>query len=410
MKKVLCLVLALVVCVIFCACAKENEIVTGEVQKDVDKVTDIENNDNKENNQNTDVNDNQNQEQNNNEVSDDVVTYESSPLDYITAFGAHVLENDPESKQIASDFVKALIEGDGQTLANLTCGKPEQYDVISANITDYSIIPFGYTDEQSEQFANEGKHIIDDKYIVRLTVESYAENESTSRLFGDKKTPCFLMTANVYGDALTGAYVTEFIPLGNAEDIGSDLCLYTVVESNMDYLIKEFVAIYSRNIQEGKNYASEFDFSDSSHFITHVMANMGNHPPFSKNQINDFISKTFSENVGLSQKTLVSNWANLEYAVENMQYDYDRLHNDADYEAFGCSYAHGGSNAMYTVESVENTSDGTVVVVNTYADHAKLVVSSRYEMYFENDNEEEPVLVSVNRKNVTDFETLYASI
>lgn len=405
MKKILCLIAVIVFCMAFCSCTKDDEIITGEVQNDIDNVIDVQTNKDTQNQETQ--NDNPDDE---NKITENTEQPESQPLDYITAFGAHVLENDPETKQIATDFVKALIEGDGQTLANLTCGKPEQYDVISANITDYSIVPFGFTDEQAEQFANEGKHIVDDKYIVRLTLESYVENESTLRLFGNKKTPCFLMTVNVYGDALTGAYVTEFTPLADAKSIQSDITLYSTVESNRDYLIEEFVAIYSRNIQEGKNYADEFDFSDSSHFITHVMANTGKHPPFSKNQINEFIYQTFSQNAGVTQQTLASRWANLEYAMENMQYDYDRLYNDADYEAFGCSYAHGGSNAMYTVESVENTSDGSTIVVNTYADHAKLVISSKYEFYFENDSEQSPLLAMVNRINVTEFETLYASI
>ncbi len=392
MKKIFSICLVLLVFLFISSCVKTNNFITGEVLSDIDKIGNTQHK--SENEQNYGSDESVKEQETGTQPENQNNSF-NEPLDFVRFFGGHVLEEAPSTKDYAVQFVEAIISNDTVVLAELLDGDAENYSELSAEISDYSIVPLGFTDEQLQAFSSAGTPVIYDQYIVKLVVESFDKSSINFHLFGDGngKEKFYLLSAAT-DQGVSSAVIYGFVPLNSPEKLDKSLVLCPIEKTKLERFIHEFVSLCPDLLENGKNYASDFDFSDKKHFITHIY---GEYPPLSENQINTFIKKTFLGNRGVDTSKLIEVWI---WSLLEIS-DYSALYDDKDIKAYGCSYAHGGTTIEHAIISSGGEKDSFWVQVQTFADWAHIIPCSNYVFYFEG-TEEEPTLIMVDVSIIND--------
>lgn len=372
MKKRL-FILAVLVCLVLCACSVSNEDMTGDVKNDTNGPIDT---DTKDNTDNTPVDD---EPDNNGDEEIDAID-EMTIADYIDELVAYQTDNSPQS--VAFEFCDAIMLWDKQKIAEFTQGNPEYYDFIDEmDISSYNLCSFDFSDEVKFEMSNRGIYNgYNDKYFVEFDVES-----STVDGFSVGKCIYYL---ELNKDEALGNVVEYFMPADNA------LKMYSYDESTQGTFnfISEMLAESSLKLEDGRNYPDSFDFTRHAHLITHLMADSGyyaSQPPYSLNEINDFISNTFDGNSGIELR----DGRDIEYWLF-----YDAEIDDTDIneqEIFGCSFAHGGTTVIHTVDDVVYDGNSADYYVTVYADYAHLAMARKLVFTFEEIEGEMPKLTMI---------------
>lgn len=396
MKKIIYFLLALCM-IMLCCCSKkeisDNENVkgdSGDITENVpgnDEQTDLEKNENSE----TEKAETNREEQNIPSCVEDVDAV-------IEKLGA-VKGNGGEFLADADVFSKYLQMRQFDSVALRTGGKEEYYDFLSdVEIESYKIYPIEFTNEVIESKAEEGFYLAgEDMYLAEYNV-----TKGDGEYFKDGKN-IYLM---IFGyDAIAPGVLRAFVPYEQAEEY-----LYYNVNKYSDYdsyFIREFTALYGNYLSDGKNHPDSFDFNDSVHLITHLMARSGKYnemPPYTLDEIEEFIKDSFDGNKGLEFNDArdYEKWMSF-YPLPEDETGEGRL--------YGCAYAHGGTTAEYSVVSEEWENKYTkTVTVQLYSDYSKFAKAKQLVLTFEIIEDELPKLVLVMQNNNTGHETAIVSV
>lgn len=301
----------------------------------------------------------------------------------------------------ADVFSKCLQMKRLETVAHFTGGNPEYYDFLNnVEIESYKIYPVEFPSEVAEQKAQQGIYLAgEDMYLVEYDV-----TKGDGEYFSDGKN-IYLMIFG-YDPAAPGS-LRAFVPCEQAnKHLFFDVNEYSEFEN---YFIKEFSSLYGGMLSDGKNYPDSFDFNESVHLITHLMARSGKYnemPPYTLDEIDSFIKECFDGNKGLTftEYRDYKRWISM-YPLPEA----DIFGEDARF--FGCAYAHGGTTVENSIISEEWKNKYTkTVTIQLYADYSKFAKAKQLEYTFEITENELPKLVLVMQNNNTGHEAAVVSV
>lgn len=391
-------ILTVVCLILFCACTKEKEnAITGDVKQDIEKdtVTLPETS-----------GDEQLPEVDIPEV--DVENEEPAPSetepktvgDYISEFGAYS-SSGGEYTEDADIFAEAIKSANKVIVAEYTGGFDEYYSFLDhIKINSYSIYPFDFSQEQVDKVLENSELYYNhyDYYLVDFDVavgdgEHFKEGSNLYMMaFGQ--------------DPIAGGPLSEFVPAEKALDF-----IFQSMKKDLGYnyyFIREFLALYRGELFEGKNYPESFDFTDSVHLITHLMTRCSKYreyPPYSMDEINEFISLSFDANQGLNltEARDFENWmTGASYAVTDEDRENDRL--------YGCSWGHGGTTAEHSFDSIEYDGENTKYSLTLYADYAHFAKSKTITVTLEEKEGTLPKMTLLTVESDTGRPIAYVSV
>lgn len=287
-----------------------------------------------------------------------------------------IITDGGEYRDEAWDFAEALKTANKMIVAEFTGGFPEYYSFLeSIRIDEYEIVPFRISDEKISEVLSDTNIYFNeyDLYLANFKV-SVGDGEYFSH--GDNT---YLLAFGQ--EPMAGGILAEFVPFERALD-----CLFVNWQKDSEYenfFIKEFLSLYRGELYEGKNYPEAFDFKNCVHLVTHLMARSGiyrEYPPYSMEEINDFLTSSFDGNAGLSliDERDFENWmAGAVYSVTDEDRESERL--------YGCSLAHGGTTAEHTIDKVEYDGDNVKsVYISLYADYSHFIKAKNVILTVEN--------------------------
>ncbi len=360
LKKLLCLALAVCLVLLSACTVKKDDGITGDVKDKNDaSLVDTKDDDTPDEKTTDDVDDKS-------ETSEDDKKDEAISIEQLVAELGCVMSDGGEYKEQAVMLCQAVVDKDAGAFAEFTMGKREYYDFLNkAEISSYTLYPFEYTDEKlSEMNENHLYPVAYDNYLVEFDV-------------GESECEEFKVGKNLYYfglelNPISGNLISAFVPYDKAEESMTE----TYDTDFAAYFIDEFSAFYLKKLYDGRNYPDSFDFSESSHLITHLMARSGvyGEPPYTFNEVNEFITETFDGNEGLSLSEISANsWtsAGIVYPSD----DPERI--------YGCSWGHGGTSAEHEVTGIEEDGNRSIYTVQFYADYSKLAKALCVDFYFD---------------------------
>ena len=384
MKKLFCVVLAMCLAGLVSCTVKQDDTITGDVKKDNEILSlDDQRKENDKNDSNENSIGNEASETQNKTVT---------PEELVRNLGCEISDGGAYYNDAVS-FAEAIKEKDTLTSASYTGGKRENYDFVDGvTITDYTLYPFAFSEEKlakmNENYIYPGA---EDNYLVGFDVE-----HSTSDEFDDGKTVYYM---GFEMNPLSGNLLSVFVPAEDAKD-------FAFVTYNQEYtelFIKEFASLYFGKLEEGRNYPDSFDFSDSSHLITHLMARSGvyGEPPYTFEEVNGFIAECFDGNDGLSLSQMNTNgWTSAGVVYPND--DPDRI--------YGCSWGHGGMSVEHKIVETESDGNRQIYTVELYADYAKFAKACTLVYHFDVVENELPLLIMVELRDNTGREIAVLSV
>lgn len=287
----------------------------------------------------------------------------------INSVGGIKCENG-ETYEAALEICTALIEKDYNKLSEFTMGIPEYYSFLDEiEFSGFEIFPFAFTEEKKQSILDSGKYpVYGETYLAVFGVDS-GENEYFKN--GEN-----LFYLSVYYGGYYEMEVT-FAPFEQIEELISEGSEY------VEYFIDEFISLNSSMINDGTNLAESFDFSDNPHLITHLMVKSGLYnmnPPFSLDEINDYIARAFAKNKGISLESAELRWKHSLYESDDPN------------QKYGCSYAHGGSATELTILDVRRDGGNMEVDVQIYCDFAHFAKAVKLTFVFSNADDVIPQL------------------
>lgn len=363
MKKTLCLALALLLLVL-CSCSvKRDEGITGDVKdsENAESIDDAVADDGKDNGEEE------------KEIADENKEPElDGEIFYVAKTLANLGCKESDGGDYYEDAVslcEAVKNADKETFAQYTLGKGEYYGFLDdVKISSYTIYPFEFTDETLSSMNEKGIYpAAGDNYLVMFDVSESACDE-----FKEGKN--FYWIGLDMEDAIAGNKLYGFMPIEKARE-------RLTVSYNEDYaghFIDEFSSLYFRNgnISVGRNYPDTFDFSDSSHLITHLMARspVYGDPPYTLDEVNEFITSSFDGNEGLKMSEMeLFSWTSAGKVYES----------DDPERVYGCSWGHGGTSAEHRIVSVEDDGGRCVYTVEYFADYSNVALAKCADFYFD---------------------------
>lgn len=307
----------------------------------------------------------------------------SNPVeDAASAMGAEIVTEKGDFFDDANSFLYSLMDKDYATLCSFTGGEEKAYNFLDAvDIIDFELYPLKFADEKLSVLENKG--IYPDFETCCLANILVKSSDSDAFVAGD----------NYYFLGFTESSPIEyelcaFVPYDKVET-------YAFTDTNSDAVttfIREFVSLYGENLTAGRNYPDSFDFSSSSHLVTHLMAENGyGFPPYSLDVINEFISCCFDSAPLLGYDDVNSDeWL---YPVYTDAPDGDKL--------YGCSYAHGGYTVEHTVTAIETDGEDVTCEVEVFADYSHFAMAFKLRMNFVCREGEPPMLMMVSVNDVS---------
>lgn len=319
-------------------------------------------------------------EENTQEVPEEVLT-PSAFIEKIEAFpseGGMYYED-------AVRFCEAIVSKDKAAFTEFTFGNDEYYDFLDrADISSYTLYPFEFSQQKIDEYTAANLYLAtQDNYIVEFDVTDSGCDEF-------KAGKC----AYYFGlemDPVAGNMLQVFVPIEKAEE-------KVTVSYDMSYtqmFIKEFTALYLGGLEDGRNYADSFDFSDCTHLITHLMARspVYGDPPYTLDEVNEFISDSFEGHAGISISNInYSAWTTAGTLYGNSG-DPDRI--------FGCSWGHGGTTVVHDIVKIETDGDRKTITVKTYADFSKVAEAYTLVFHFDGADDDYPCLTMIEKKDDT---------
>ncbi len=380
MKKTLFTVLTLLVCILtFSSCiARIDKEITGDIITDIEKIDVIEKAPDE--NIQTPINDKQDEEK-----FEPVKENEIDALGFIQSLGANVRNEENECDEGALSFLQALKDKDTDTLSELVYATDGAMDFVKyMTVSEYVLVPFEFSQEIIDEKTKDGSFYYDSEcfhYAVTLNISAIPEDVSTPFENGES-----LWYLQVIPYSFIGNYVTAFVKSDRAED-----CIFVSSESDAVLEMIDEISVSSifSQLEEGKNNACDFDFKSDRclHPVTHMMAYItGEYPPYSLNEINDFLAKTFDNNAGIDASCIVS-WSGTYEMSENIDYSDTSVFTDFDKKILGCSYAHGGASLQYSILKDEKNGTERTVTVEYYSDFAHFGVSKICVFHFDESGE-----------------------
>jgi hypothetical protein len=112
----------------------------------------------------------------------------------------------------------------------------------------------------------------------------------------------------------------------------------------------------------------------------------GDYPPYSLNEINDFLAKVFDNNAGIDE-SCIPMWSTSHQMSQNIDLSDPATYSDYDRKMLGCGYFHGGASLQSSILSDEKNGTERTVTVEYYADFAHFVPSRRCIYYFDESGE-----------------------
>lgn len=400
MKKVLCFVLALCVFAL-CSCSSYKLADTDNSIENKDAVTEnaTDSNDKEapdtthaaETEKETETRDEQQKPEE--EKKDDIGTM-------IESLGA-TEGNGGDYFSDAELFSKCLQFRAFDIIVQYTGGTEDCYDFLNdVEIAGFKIYPIEISAEVTEQKAKEECYLTgEDMYLVEYDV-----TKGDGVYFKDGKN-VYLMIFGI--DPIAPGSLKAFVPYEQAENhIFFSIHKYSEYES---YFVKEFASLYGSKLSDGKNYPDSFDFNESVHLITHLMARSGKYnemPPYTLDEIEEFITESFDGNKGLTftEYRDYERWVSVYPRPEG-----DILAKGARY--FGCAYAHGGTTVENSIISEEWENKYTkTVTMQLYSDYSNFARAKQLVFTFEITDNELPRLVLVMQNNNTGCEAVVVSV
>ena len=274
-----------------------------------------------------------------------------------------------------SKICKSIVNGNTEEFSQLIGATSNDYSFLeNIKIEHYSMCSFYPTETTLN---NTDNHINGNEfYLVKFKV---VESEIKEIPVGDNAF-VFLPYDEAYSRCLISSVEDAkkhlFTPLSNS-----------TLDEYENYFVDEFLCEYADALNDGLNYASSFDMEKAVHLITHLMSRSNryrNCPPYSANEINEFIHTAFNGNPGVD--------FSFEY-FENMW-----LHNTyatTDYNCkYGCSFAHGGSVLEYEIINTSVKDGITTLEIQTFSDFSR--INKAYKLFLNIKFEENqiPVMIS----------------
>lgn len=310
----------------------------------------------------------------------------------IESLGGTMLEDD-EYLGMALEFVQAVKDADTDIISEFTGGKPEYYEFLSdVQIEGFKVYPFELTQQKRDELDNSKKYWrAFSNFIIEFDVK-----ESSADAFVSGKNLYYL---GIEPYSAEGYAVCCFVP-------AKDAFMFATESYENDftaYFISEFCSLYVPYLSEGRNYAEDFSFGESVHMITHLMARSGkysDYPPYSLDEINDFIEEAFDGNEGFEREPFDRN-----------RWYYGSTGTGDDTRLYGCSYAHGGTTVEHKITDVSSPEkDETVYKVQIYADYANFAPAYTVILNFETEKGKLPSLEMVRILDVTGRNPAYVSL
>lgn len=363
MKKTLCILLALTVLLLACCKAEEDRVITGDVKdKEISESVDaVKVDDPKENNiSETEITD---------ENEENII---DGSLSFVKKNIANLGCKESDGGEYYEDAVilcEAVKCGDKETFSQYTLGKSEYYDFLDkVKISSYTIYPVEFADETLSAMEEKAVYpAAGDNYLVMFDVSESSCDE-------------FKVGENLYWigldmeDAVAGNKLYGFMPVEKARE-----CM--TVSYGDDYaghFIDELSSLYFRDdrVFDGRNYPDTFDFSDSAHLITHLMARSSVYgdPPYTLGEVNEFITSSFDGNKGLKIPEMdLFSWTSAGTVYES----------DDPERIYGCSWGHGGTSAEHRIVSVQDDGNSCVYSVEYFADYSQVALAKCADFYFD---------------------------
>lgn len=287
--------------------------------------------------------------------------------EFIAAMGCRMSEGGKYMAE-AEKLCRAIVEGDTRTIADFTMGKSEYYDFVKEyGISSFRLYPFEFTEEKLAELNENGFYVLShDNFLVELEFEKDASKKD----FDGESLYCFGLEM----DPAAGNLLAYFVPYYEAQSN----VIKSIDVSYEEYFIDEFSSLFFRsgNVTDGRNFPEYFDFADSPHFITHIMAKSGvyGEPPYTYDEVNKFIADSFYGNVGLDISEInAPGWTSAGIVYES----------DDPERIYGCSWAHGGTSAELRIVNVDRGDESSVYTVELYADYSGIALSRRVDFYFD---------------------------
>ena len=386
---------------LLCSCSfviVGNESVTGDVRTDIDKTREIPLQDG------TPAFDDNVTEQasDGEEIVDEPENKPVTTEEIVSNMGAEMTDGG-EYKENASLFADAVMQANTRLVAEYTGGEdPNYYSFLeNVEIESFKIYPFSFSQEKIERTEKET-----DTYYN--TYDCYLVDFNVTRGDGEYFTDGSNIYLMAFGqDPLAGGILSEFVPHTMAMER-----IFTSWKNELEYdtyFVREFLSLYRGELFEGKNYPSEFDFSDSVHLVTHLMARSGkyrDYPPYSLEEINAFLADSFEGNKGLEleNEREIENWTvGASYAVTDEDRENGRL--------YGCSLAHGGTTAEHHFDKIETDDENIKTFsVTLYADYAHFAKSKEIVLTLEQAEGKLPEMLSLLVTRDTKRNVAYVSV
>lgn len=338
-------------------------------------------------------NEQQTPEVENQEISEKEPDVELTPSVFIEKIGASLSEGGMYYED-AVRLCEAVVSKDKGAFAEFTFGNDEYYDFLDrANISSYTLYPFEFSQEKIDEYTAANLYLAtQDNYIVEFDV-----TDSNCEEFKVGKCAYYF---GLEIDPIAGNMLQVFVPIERAEE-------KVTVSYDSDYtqmFIKEFTALYLGGLDEGRNYADSFDFSNCSHLITHLMARSPAYgePPYTLDEVNEFISDSFDGHTGISVSNIdYGAWTSAGKLYGNSG-EPDRI--------FGCSWGHGGTTMVHDIVKTETDGDRKTMTVKTYADYSKVAEAYTLVFYFAGADDDYPCLTMIEKKDDTGRDAVVWSI
>ena len=301
------------------------------------------------------------------------------------SLGASDNNDEDENGGLALAFVQALVKKDTDALASLVMANEGGVDFIKyMNVSEFVIVPFEFPQELIDEKTKDGNCYYEQdslNYAVTLKIEGIPEDVYTPFENGES---LWYMKVTPY--PFTGNNVLAFVKAEEAEEN----IFPPIPEDNVHCIIDEIsVSDVFEKLEEGKNDACNFDFKPNTciHPVTHMMAYMrGDYPPYSLNEINDFLAKVFDNNAGIDA-SCIPMWSTSHQMSQNIDLSDPAIYSDFDRKMLGCGYFHGGASLQFDIAEDEKNGTERTVTVKYYSDFAHFGVSKICVYHFDESGE-----------------------
>ena len=377
MKKILTIA-AMILCLCFVSCIKKGEEITGDKFEDIENIT-----------QKDDAAGNLPVQEN---EKDDILP-KTDALSEIQKISGTLKFEESLNDDIANEFVLAIKNKDTKALSQFCGGESEYFDFLNdTQIIEYVILPF---EIPKENINTEFGYYVDyaSHYVVNLKYISDTNNDLFPKGQGEKLFYLQIDEYNPFGNA-----VCAFVPF---EDAVENVYSKEIDDKALSFCDMFLQSLTLETLKEGRNDAVGFDLTNEVHFITHLVVDFTDKlPPYSLNEINEFVSKTFDENKGITKENIAL-WASAREYELSLDMSDDSIYSDLDKKILGCSYAHGGNTVMYDVTDDKKDGNDREITIVCYSDFAKITKSKKLTFYFDKSGEY-PKLLGVEQKSFND--------